>query len=144
MYETFETRVYWKIWTQKIIKEQSKLTINATQKSYENCDSYTLKQNETLMDKPFYLGFAVSELSKLFLYETWHNKLQLSFGRKNLHILYVGCDSFILSIRTESIRNDLKNLEHLFDFNQLGKNHENHEPFSNKIRSRGQIQNRNS
>ena len=45
--------------TDKIIKQQSKLTFNGIQKSYENYDSYTFKQNEVLMDKPIYLGFNV-------------------------------------------------------------------------------------
>ena len=51
--------------THKIIKQQSKLTFNGIHKSYEKYDSYTLKQNEILMDKPIYLGFAVLELNKL-------------------------------------------------------------------------------
>ena len=54
----------------EIIKQQSKLTFNGIHKSFENCDSYTFKQNEVLMDKPVYLGFAVLELSKLLWYET--------------------------------------------------------------------------
>ena len=51
----------------EIIKHQSKLTFNGIHKSYENCDSYTFKQNEVLMDKPIYLGFTVLELSKLHM-----------------------------------------------------------------------------
>ena len=39
------------------------------------------------------------------------------------------CDSFVLSIETENIINDLKNLGDLFDFSNLDKNHE---LFSNK------------
>ena len=49
----------------EIIKHQSKLTFNGIHKSYENCHSYTFKQNEVLMDKPILLGFTVLELSKL-------------------------------------------------------------------------------
>ena len=49
----------------EIIKQQSKLTFNGIHKSYENCDKYTFKQNEVLMDRPIYLGFSVLELSKL-------------------------------------------------------------------------------
>ena len=51
----------------EIIKQQSKLTFNGIHKSYENCDSYTFKQNEVLMDTPIYLGFTVLELSKLLM-----------------------------------------------------------------------------
>ena len=54
----------------ELIKHQSKLTFNGIHKSFENCDSYTFKQNEVLMDKPIYLGFTVLELSKVIMYET--------------------------------------------------------------------------
>ena len=66
--------------TDKCIKQQSKLTFNGIHKSYENYDSYTLKQIEMLMNKPIYLGFSVLELSKLLLYETFYDKLQPYFG----------------------------------------------------------------
>ena len=38
--------------TEKIKKQQSKLTFNGIQKSYENYDSHSFKQNEVLMEKP--------------------------------------------------------------------------------------------
>ena len=80
----------------EIIKQQSKLLFNGIHKSYENCDSYTFKQNEVLMDKPIYLGFSVLELSKLLMYETYYDKLQPYFGQKNLHLQYMDTDSFVL------------------------------------------------
>ena len=58
----------------EIIKQESKLTFNGTHKSYENCDIYTLKQSEVNMDKPIYLGFAILEMSKLHMYETYYDK----------------------------------------------------------------------
>ena len=39
------------------------------------------------------------------------------------------CDSFVLSIETQNMINDFKNLENLFDFSNLNKNQE---LFSNK------------
>ena len=56
--------------TDKIMKQQSKLTFNGIHKSYENYDSYTFKQNEVLMYKPIYLSFSVLKLSKLSMYGT--------------------------------------------------------------------------
>ena len=113
----------------EIIKQQSKLTFIGIHKSYENCDSYTLKQNEVLTDKPIYLGFSVLELSKLLMYETYYDKLQPYFGQENLQLHYMDTDSFILSVNTKDIIKDLKNLEDIFDFSNLD---ENHELFSNK------------
>ena len=108
----------------EIIKLQSKLTFNGIHKSYENCYIYTFKQNEVLMDKPIYLGFSILELSKLLMYETYYDKLQPYFEQENIQLHYMDCDSFLLSIETEKLINDLKNLEDLFDFSNLDKNHE--------------------
>ena len=105
------------------------MTFNGIDKPYDNCDSYTFKQNEVLMDKPIYLGFSVLELSKLLMYETYYDILQPYFGQGNIQLHYMDCDSFVLSIETENIINDLKNLEDLFDFSNLDKNHD---LFSNK------------
>ena len=115
--------------TNKIMKQQSKVTFNGNHKSYENYDSYTFKLNEMLMDKPIYLGFSVLDFSRLLMYETYYDKLQPYFGQENLKVHYMDCDSFVLSIETQNIINDLKNLEDLFDFSNLN---ENHELFSNK------------
>ena len=62
-----------------IFKQQSKLTLNGIHISYENYDSYTFKQNQVVMDKAIYVGFAVSELSKLHLYESYYDRLQHFF-----------------------------------------------------------------
>ena len=75
----------------KIINHQCKLTFTGIHKSYENCDSYTFKQNEVLMDKPIYLGFSVLELSKLPMYETYYDKLKPFFAQENLHCHYMDC-----------------------------------------------------
>ena len=113
----------------EIIKQQSKLTFNGIHKSYENCDSYTFKQNELLMDKPIYLGFSVLELSKLLMYETYYDELEPYFGQENIQLHYMDTDSFVLSVNTKDIIKDLKILEDIFDFCNLD---ENHELFSNK------------
>ena len=115
--------------TQKFIKQQSKLTFNGIRKSYENFDSCTFKQNQVLMDKPIYLGFAILELSKLLMYVTYYDKIQLYFGQNKIQSHYMDCESFLLSIKTENFNKDFENLEDMFDFSNLDKKHE---LFSNK------------
>ena len=86
----------------KIIKRQSKLIFNGLLKFYTNYDCYTFKQNDVMMDKPIYLRSAVLELSKLLMYETNYDELQQYFGHKNLHLPYMDCDCFVLSIETQN------------------------------------------
>ena len=108
---------------EKIVKQQSKLTFNGIHKPYENYVSYTFKQNEILMDKPIYLGFSVLELSKLHMYETYYDKLQPYFGEKNIQLHYIDTDSFVVSLNTQNILQDLHNLKDLFDFSNLNEDH---------------------
>ena len=107
-----------------IIKQQSELTFNAVHESYENCDSYTFKQNEVLLDEPIYLGFATLELSKLYTYETCYDKLQPYFGEDKLHLQNMDCDSSVMSMKTRNVNKDLKNLQDVFDFSNLNKQHD--------------------
>ena len=102
--------------TINFLKQQSKSTFNGIHKSCEKYDSHTFKQNEVLMVKPIYLGFSVLELSKLLRYETYYDKLQPYFGQEKLKLYYMDCDSFVFTIETQNIINDLKNREDLFDF----------------------------
>ena len=113
----------------KTINQQSKLTFDGIQKSYENYYKYTFKKNEVVMDKAIYVGFAILELSKLHMYETYYDTLQPYFGQKNLQLHYIDTDGMILSMKIKDIIKDLKNSENIFDFSNL---YENHELYTNK------------
>ena len=63
------------------------------------------------------------------MYETYYDKLQTFLNQENIQLSYMDTDSFVLSVNTKDITKDLKNLEDIFDFSNLDKNHE---LFSNK------------
>ena len=98
-----------------IFNQLSKLTFNGIQKPYENYYSYTFKKNEVVMEKAIYAGFAILELSKLHMYETYYDTLQPYFGQENLQLHYIDTDGTILSMKTKDITKDLKNLEDIFE-----------------------------
>ena len=58
------------------------------------------------MDKAIYVGFAILELSKLHMYETYYDKLQTYFGQENLQLHYIDTDGMILCMNTKDIIND--------------------------------------
>ena len=109
---------------EKIIKQQSKSTLSGIHKSTTIYHSYTSKQKEVLIDKPFYLGLDISELNKLLLYGTIYVKLQTYFGQENNQSNCKDTDSFVLSMNTKDVIKYLKNLQDIFEFSNLDENHE--------------------
>ena len=108
----------------KILEQQSKLTFYSIDKSYTNHDRYTFKQNEDSMDKSFYLGFSILEISKLLIYESYYDRLQPYLGEEKLNLHYMDTDSFVLRVNATDIMKDLKHLGDLFDFSNSSKDHE--------------------
>ena len=85
------------------MKQQSKSTFNVIHKSYTFYDTYTLKQNEVLMNRPLYLGLTILELGKRFWYETCYDKLQPYVGQAEIQLPFMDCRSFVFSIRTQNL-----------------------------------------
>ena len=57
------------------------------------------------------------------MYKFYYETLQLHFREKNLELLYLDTDSFILKIRTHSLAEDLLALKPHFDFSNYPKDH---------------------
>ena len=75
-------------------------------------------------DKPIYLGFIVSEITKLQMLELYYDILQPHYGEEKLILHYMDTDSFIYTPqpKTGTIVGDLKDLQekyNLYDFCKL-------------------------
>jgi hypothetical protein len=68
-----------------------------------------MRKTSMLSNKPIYIGATVLKLSKLLMY-----KLQPYFGEKNMELLYVDTDSFILKLKTDDLNKDLELLKGKF------------------------------
>ena len=67
------------------------------------------------------------------MYETYYDTLQPYFGQEKLQLHYIDTDGMFLSLKTENIIKDLKNLEDIFDFSNLDKNHELYSERNKKV-----------
>ena len=92
------------------------------------------------MDKPIYLGFSVLELSKLHMYESYYETLQPYFGQENLQLHYMDTDSFVLSVNTKNIFQDLHNVKNYFDFSNLNDDHEIFRRINKKVLGKFKIE----
>ena len=89
----------------------------------KNLVSVMKKPRELKMNKPLAVGFAILELSKLFMYRSFYDVFVPHFGTKNISLCFSDTDSFLFQVKTNNLLNDMKKLEHLFDFSKYPKNH---------------------
>ena len=59
------------------------------------------------MNKPVHLGVLILELSKIFLYEYWHEYVKSRYGEK-VKLCYMNTESFIVYIKAEILQKILK------------------------------------
>ena len=78
-------------------------------------------KSSVYLNMPIIIGFAVLELSKLKMYQTWYEMKDIC-GDK-LKLLYHDTDSFIYSIEIPSNIEHFKQLKHMFDFSNYDKEH---------------------
>ena len=116
----------------QIIKRQSKLSFKGITNHYSEFSIYKFDKEKVIFDKPIYLGFSVLELSKLLMYEFYYHKLQPYYGDK-IKLHYMDTDSFILSIKTGDLINDLEYFKDDFDFSELDPSHELYNSINKKV-----------
>ena len=116
----------------QIIKSQSKLSFKGITNHYSEFSVYKFDKEKVIFDKPIYLGFSVLELSKLLMYEFYSHKLQPYYNNK-IKLHYMDTDSFILSIKTGDLINDLEYFKDDFDFSELDPSHELYNSINKKV-----------
>ena len=125
----------------QIIKRQSKLSFKGIVDHYSKFSVYTFDKEKTVFDKQIYLGFTVSELSKLLMFEFYYNKLQ-TYWKQSIQLHYMVTDSFILSFDTnhQELIKFLQENKYEFDFSELHKSHELYDPINKKVIGKTKIE----
>ena len=65
-----------------------------------------LNHSINTMQKPVYLGLAILEFRKTFMYEFWYNYIKPKY-QHNAKLCYIDTDSFIIHIKTENVYKDI-------------------------------------
>ena len=105
----------------------------------ENLIGVEMRKVNQVINKPFQVGFAILEWSKLLMYRTY-GKLKDHFGDK-MQMLYTDTDSLILQFTVEDLYQDLRDKPHLrglFDFSKIPVGHpcglgDPHDPHADEV-----------
>ena len=74
------------------------------------------------MNKPIYLGQAILDFSKTFMYEFWYDYIKPKYG-DNARLCYMDTDSFIMHMKTEDFYKHISNdVNKWFDTSDFNKN----------------------
>ena len=96
----------------KLVSEPNYHTMNYIS---EDLSIIEIKRTKVKMNKPIYLGLSILEISKILMYEIWHDYMKPKYGN-NVKLCYMDTDSFIMNIKTEDFYKDIANdVEKRFD-----------------------------
>lgn len=110
------------------IKTYEKLVANLNFKSCkiinENLVGCELKYPSIKIEKPFFLGMAILELSKTYMYDFHYNDMKRVYG-DNIRLLYTDTDSLLYEIKTQDVYKDFQTKFDVgtFDFSNYPKDH---------------------
>lgn len=114
----------------KIVSNPSEFTKLVSRPNYDrhiviNKDLTIVLMNPEFVrvDKPYYIGFSILEISKYIMYDFFYNVLRPYFGDEGVDLLYSDTDSLAINIKTSNLLFDLQNLESNMDFSNLCKDH---------------------
>ena len=81
-----------------------------------------MKKVEVKMNKPIYLGQAILDISKTFMYEFWYDYIKPIYEDK-ARLCYMDTDSFVINIKTNGFYKDIaSDVEKQFDKSNYDKN----------------------
>ena len=97
----------------KLATKERRRNYSVSEPNYHTTNFFTkhllaieIKKTEILMDKPVYLGLSMLELSKIWMYEFWHDYVKHKYGKK-AKLYYMDADSFTVYIKTDDSYKDI-------------------------------------
>ena len=87
----------------KLVSEPNYHTINLIS---EDLSVIEMKKTKVKMNKPIYLGLSILEISKILMYEFWHDYMKPKYN-DNVRLCYMDMDSFIMNIKTNDFYKEI-------------------------------------
>ena len=81
----------------------------------ENLFAINRIKEELVLNRPIYVGMAILDLSKLFMYDFHYNYMLKKYDRKNIKLMFTDTDNLFYEIKTDDVYEDLLKDKELFD-----------------------------
>ncbi len=98
----------------------------------ENLAAVEMQKQQCHINKPFYVGFAVLELSKLHMFRFHYDHIKKLYGQK-AQLLFTDTDSLMYEIQTEDVYEDMWKHRNLYDLTSLPVSSGFHDATNNNV-----------
>ena len=100
----------------------------------ENLAAVQMRKIRTVINKPFYVGFSVLDLSKVLMYNFHYNFIKTKYGSR-AQLLFTDTDSLMyqIAIPYKQYYADMKQFSHYFDLSGLPQTHPSYDPTNKKV-----------
>ncbi len=98
----------------------------------ENLAAVEMQKQQCYINKPFYVGFAVLELSKLHMFRFHYDHIKKLYGSK-AQLLFTDTDSLMYEIQTDDVYEDMWKHRDLYDLTSLPVSSGFHDATNNKV-----------
>ena len=88
----------------------------------ENLFAINRIKEELVLNRPIYVGMAILDLSKLFIYDFHYNYMLKKYDRKTIKLCLTDTDSLFYEIKTDDVYENLFQDKELFDNSDYPKN----------------------
>ena len=85
--------------------------------------SFSLSKVEVLLNKPFYVGFSIVDLSRIGLYKFHYDFMKKLYPGDSSQLLMTDTDSLLYEIKTNNLYSDIASYSYLFDFSNYPIDH---------------------
>ena len=84
------------------------------------------------LDKPIYVGFSISDLTKFLVYEFHYKYIGIKYDN-SANLLFPHADSLVYEIETDNVNDDVYENKNFFDFSDYLEDSKLFEPVSKKL-----------
>ena len=110
---------------ERFIKLMSKPSVDSIQRFNEDLVVVKMLQTKLKLNRPIYVGMVILDLAKRLMYNFYYSTLKAKYGDR-VNLFFTDTDSLCISVNTNDVYEDMKELENELDCSDYPTDHPLH------------------
>ena len=110
---------------ERFTKLMSKPSVDSIQRFNKDLVAVKMLQTKLKLNRPIYAGMVILDLAKRLMYNFYYNTLKAKYGYR-VNLLFTDMDSLCISVNTDDVYEDMKELQNELDCSDYPTDHPLH------------------